>query len=145
MRLRNPTASLDTIPRRLIAALFLLFVAGFVGTLAVQQASAKYSATATNTSNTYAASSCFQPWAVSVTNTTFGANASTSIKVGCSVKWTFVSGTHTTTSTSPYVGLWNSGNMSSPQTFTYLFNATGTYPYRCSIHAGMTGTITVTS
>jgi plastocyanin len=144
MRLRNPTASLDTIPRRLVAALFLLFVAAVVATLTISQASGKFSKTATNTGNTYAASSCFQPIAVAVTSNVF-TPASMTIKAGCAVKWTVAGGTqHTSTSTSPNVGLWNSGNMSGGQNFTYTFLTAGfTYNYRCSIHSGMTGTVTV--
>ena len=41
-------------------------------------------------------------------------------------------------------GLWNSGKMVSGS-FTYTFNATGTFPYYCDSHVdvGMIGTITV--
>jgi plastocyanin len=43
-------------------------------------------------------------------------------------------------------GLWpaGSGTMGAAQTFSYTFTAAGSYAYHCSIHPGMTGTITVT-
>lgn len=143
MRLRRPTAALSTTPRRLIAALILLFVAGGAGALTITQASALLSGTTANSSNTYAASSCFAPYAVAVTNNVFNGGTMT-IKAGCQVKWTVAGGTsHNSRSTSPWVGLWSSANMNSGASFTYTFASTGTFPYRCSLHSGMTGTITV--
>lgn len=43
-------------------------------------------------------------------------------------------------------GLWpaGSGTMGPAATFTYTFTAAGSYAYHCSLHPGMTGTITVT-
>jgi plastocyanin len=43
-------------------------------------------------------------------------------------------------------GLWPaaSGTMGAAQAFSYTFAAAGSYAYHCSIHPGMTGTITVT-
>jgi plastocyanin len=146
MRLSNPTASLNTIPRRLIAALFFLFVAGVVAALTITAADAKYSALATNTGNTYAASSCFLPVAVSATSSNAFSPSAVTIKAGCSVKWTQTSSTgHTTTNTTPSLGsLWDSANpIGQNNSYTYQFNATGSFPYKCRIHGGMTGTITV--
>lgn len=54
---------------------------------------------------------------------------------------------HTTTSGSncSNSGLWNSGLLSPGETFMYVFDSTGTFPYFCIPHCalGMTGTITV--
>jgi plastocyanin len=47
---------------------------------------------------------------------------------------------HTTTSNRD---LWNSGTLSPGDTFRRRFRRTGTFRYHCSIHTGMTGTITV--
>ena len=32
---------------------------------------------------------------------------------------------------------------SAPHSYSYTFNVPGTYPYHCTTHAGMTGTVTV--
>ncbi len=77
------------------------------------------------------------------------------INVGDTVKWTnwdtIFYGTipHTTTSgtncTHDGTG-WDSGTLLTAQSFSFTFNAPGTYPYFCSMHclsAGMTGTIIV--
>lgn len=47
---------------------------------------------------------------------------------------------HTATSDS---ALWDSGTVSSGQSYPRNFNTPGTYPYHCSFHPSMTGTITV--
>jgi plastocyanin len=65
------------------------------------------------------------------------------INVGDQVTWTWA-GTvaHSTTDT----GVWDSGlKTGSPNTFSHTFSAAGTYPYFCSLHAGlgMTGSVTV--
>jgi plastocyanin len=145
MRLTNPMASLNTTPRRLAAAVLVVIVVGVVAKTTVSIASGNLTATVANSNNSLAASTCFQPYAVAVTNNTFGAAGTQTIKAGCSVKWTVAGGTqHNSKSTAPWVGLWSSSNMSGGQNFTYLFASTGTFPYRCSIHGGaMTGTITV--
>lgn len=63
------------------------------------------------------------------------------IYIGDTVRWTNIDGAgHTTTSNG---GFWDSGTLSNGQSFSYTFNSAGTFPYRCSIHSGITGTITV--
>ncbi|MBK8465529.1 MAG: VCBS repeat-containing protein [Chloracidobacterium sp.] len=63
------------------------------------------------------------------------------IYVGDTVTWTNIDGSgHTTTSNG---SIWNSGTLSNGQAFSFTFTSAGTFPYRCSIHAGMTGSITV--
>ena len=67
--------------------------------------------------------------------------------VGDTMVWHWVSGSHTTTSTSVPVGAatWDSPMNSSTQTFQYILTTSGNYSYNCTIHAAiMTGTITVT-
>ncbi|RLU81554.1 plastocyanin [Streptomyces griseocarneus] len=49
---------------------------------------------------------------------------------------------HTTTSDS---GVWNSGVLSTGQSFPFTFGTAGTFPYHCEIHRFMTGTVVVTS
>ncbi len=64
-----------------------------------------------------------------------------SIKVGEAVTWrNDDTQTHTTTSDAP---LWDQ-TRAPGQIFSRTFTATGTFPYHCNIHPGMTGTVTVT-
>ncbi len=66
---------------------------------------------------------------------------SVSIQVGDSVTWRNNGvAPHTATSDDAY---WNSGIMASGQSYSYIFRSTGTFQYRCSIHAGMVGTVLV--
>jgi plastocyanin len=63
------------------------------------------------------------------------------VPVNTTVKWTNNDAvTHTVTSDSP---LFNSGNLAPGDTFSFLFTATGTYTYHCSIHTDMTASIVV--
>ena len=71
------------------------------------------------------------------------------IKVGDTVHWVWVSGTHSTTSGVPgnADGMWDSGTHSTPFTFDFTFLTTGTFNYFCMPHGlccGMIGTVTVT-
>lgn len=61
------------------------------------------------------------------------------VPVGGIVTWNFQS-THTTTSNQ---GFWDSGVKSSGQAFSRTFASSGAYPYRCTIHASMHGTVNV--
>ena len=54
------------------------------------------------------------------------------VRVGDTVVWTN-NGTMTHTSTANG-GLWNSGNLAPEKSFAFTFNATGQFPYRCTIH-----------
>ncbi|MGZ3892459.1 MAG: cupredoxin domain-containing protein [Bacteroidia bacterium] len=63
------------------------------------------------------------------------------IKANTTVKWTNKDGTdHTVTSTT---GLFDSGKLNNGATYSHQFTSEGTYTYKCTIHSGMTGTITV--
>jgi len=64
-----------------------------------------------------------------------------SVAVGTTVTWTnndLVS--HTSTSD---VTQWNSGIVAPGGRFSFTFQAAGTFPYHCSIHPGMVGTVVV--
>lgn len=63
------------------------------------------------------------------------------ITAGDSIQWTN-NGAVIHTSTSNAL-VWNSGNLSPGQSFTFQFNTPGTFPYHCAIHTFMTGTIVV--
>jgi len=70
----------------------------------------------------------------------FNPSALTIVK-GAKVTWTNDdSTTHTVTSDT---GAFGSGNLSPGNSFTHQFNETGTFPYHCTIHPSMKGTITV--
>lgn len=67
--------------------------------------------------------------------------ASLTVPRGTVVKWKNTSFfTHTTTSST---GLWNKA-VAPGTSFSRTFSKKGTFRYRCTIHAGMTGTVTVT-
>lgn len=67
---------------------------------------------------------------------------------GDTIKWVWVSGIHTTTSTTIPSGAvsWDALITSSSPTYIYVMQIAGTYNYVCTPHAGMgmVGTITVT-
>ena len=66
-----------------------------------------------------------------------------SINVGDVVVWRNTDSiAHTVTAND---GSYDSGTMQPGGVFTYAFNTPGTYSYRCLIHSGMIGTITVNS
>lgn len=70
------------------------------------------------------------------------------VNVGDTVLWTNNGGNvHTVTSGSGCNrdGIWDSGNLSPGQTFSFTFTTAGTFPYNCQIHCGfgMVGTVTV--
>lgn len=65
------------------------------------------------------------------------------VKVGTTVTWTNNdSYDHTVTSDT---GVFDSGHVSSGQSYTYTFAKTGTFPYHCSIHTFMTAKVVVTN
>ncbi len=67
--------------------------------------------------------------------------ADVTIKAGESVTWTNQdSVTHTVVADN---GEFNSGDLANGATFSFTFAKAGTYPYHCSIHPTMTGTVTV--
>ncbi|MFZ3375968.1 MAG: dockerin type I domain-containing protein [Chthoniobacterales bacterium] len=72
------------------------------------------------------------------------------ISVGDTVRWTWGSGGHSSTSGTPGFpnGLWDSGILNQGQMFSHTFNTAGSFPYYCTVHGqccGMTGTINVES
>jgi plastocyanin len=68
--------------------------------------------------------------------------ASVTIAVNDTVRWTNRGGlTHTVTSDTP--GQFDSGNMAPNAQFPHTFTTPGSYPYHCSLHSFMQGTVTV--
>ncbi len=71
------------------------------------------------------------------------------INPGDTVRWTWSSSGHSTTSGSPGSpnGIWDSGILNQGAMFTHTFNSVGSFPYYCTPHGslGMVGTVTVVS
>jgi len=65
-------------------------------------------------------------------NTTVGSKITATNKDGFDHTWTADNGT------------WDSGHISSGQSYSFTFAKAGTYTYHCAIHTYMTGTVTVT-
>ena len=63
------------------------------------------------------------------------------VAVNTTVKWTNKDGIqHTVTSTT---GLFDSGAIGNGGTYSHQFTVAGSYPYKCSFHSSMTGTVIV--
>ena len=64
-----------------------------------------------------------------------GTDCQTTINEGATVTWNFIQGTgddaHTTTSDT---GVWDSGQVDAPGTFSLMFDTPGTFLYRCDTH-----------
>jgi len=78
--------------------------------------------------------------ASTLTTTAYAPNPVT-VSVGGSVTWT---NNDTTPHTSVgNTGGWNSGTIAPGGKYTTTFSSAGTFTYHCSLHPGMTGTVTV--
>jgi plastocyanin len=63
------------------------------------------------------------------------------VAVGTTVVWTNSDSiAHTSTSDGPG---WNSGTVAPGRQFSFEFKDAGTFPYHCTIHPGMVGTVVV--
>ncbi len=75
-------------------------------------------------------------------------SSTSTISVGDTIQWVWVSGVHSTTSgtcttTCAEDGIWDSGQ-GSGMTFSHTFTQAGTFPYFCEVHgAMMQGTVIV--
>ena len=74
---------------------------------------------------------------INVNNYSFSPS-NVSITTGGTITWLFQNGTHSATGSA-----FNSGTRMMGQTYSYTFNTAGTFNFVCSIHSGMTGSITV--
>jgi plastocyanin len=81
---------------------------------------------------------------VSVVDGAFQPNLSR-VNEGDTLLWSFAStnaAAHTSTDNSG-MGLWDSGSKSPGETFSFVFSWAGSYPYRCTFHSEMVGSIRV--
>ena len=87
-------------------------------------------------------------WTVDVQNFSFSPNSLPDVKIGDTVRWIWVSGNHTTTSTTIPGGAatWDQPLNIEIQQFEYIPTVTGTYNYWCTPHSpGMAGSFTVSA
>ena len=80
------------------------------------------------------------PGASGLTTTAYSPNPIT-VSVGTMVSWLNNDGTaHTTTADN---NAWNSQSLAPGRRFNMTFTTAGTFPYKCTLHPGMVGTLTV--
>lgn len=81
--------------------------------------------------------------AVTIQNFAFSP-ATLTVKPGTTVTWTNQdSASHTVVSADGAPAAFQSGTLATGSTYQFTFATAGTYPYHCSIHPSMTGTIVV--
>ena len=118
----------------LVAGIILMIAAGFVA--------------GCSSGTTPAASASAQPaagsgTAITIKNFAFDPPALT-VKAGTVVTWTNQDGAaHTIVSDTGSPEPFTSSPFSTGQSYSFTFTRPGTYPYHCSIHPSMTGTVTV--
>jgi plastocyanin len=78
-------------------------------------------------------------WVVNVQNFTFSPSNLPNVIVGDTIRWVWISGTHTTTSTTIPAGAasWDHPITSSNTFYEYPVTIAGTYNYKCTPHEGM--------
>jgi plastocyanin len=76
---------------------------------------------------------------INIVNFAFSPNTA-NIGINDTVTWTWVGSPHTTTSDT---GLWDSGVFGTGHTFSRTFTSAGTFPFHCTVHPFMTGSINV--
>ena len=67
--------------------------------------------------------------------------ATLTVKAGTKVTW--INQDSTTHQVVSDTGVFNSGDLSSGQSFSFTFDKAGNYPYHCAVHPSMAGTIVV--
>lgn len=80
-------------------------------------------------------------WIVNVQNFAFNPDNLPAVVLGDTIRWQWISGSHTTTTTAPNIppgaSVWNSAINSTVQFFEYVPALTGNYYYWCTPHLGM--------
>jgi plastocyanin len=127
------------VPASSILALFALgfvFGGGFIGVLA-SGVEARLLANAGSTSDVTIVAGSSDP-----THVHSYSPGTLAVKVGATVTWVNKD-TVTHTVTSQGRSLFDSGNLPTGATFSFRFTQIGTYPYYCTIHPWMKGTVVV--
>lgn len=119
----------------LLGLLFTLIAVGLVGT-----GCSKDSSNPTSSSSTGPSPTPPSPNTVTMAGMTFSP-ATLTVSVGTMVTWKNDDGiAHTSTSDT---GVWDTGNLAPGASSTTTFTKAGSYPYHCTYHSGMKGTIVV--
>lgn len=118
----------------------ILIVAVLAAAAAACSSSSSPSSTPSTTSTGSSVTVLIPTNARNLGNAGFGANPLT-VAVGTTVTWT-------NNDSIPHDTIADGGQWSSPilnpgQTFQFRFATAGTFPYRCTLHPGMVGTVTV--
>lgn len=76
-------------------------------------------------------------WIVNVQNFSFSPSSLPLVILGDTIRWVWISGSHTTTSTTipPGAAIWNSPITSAVPSFEYIPTVAGTHNYKCTPHA----------
>jgi plastocyanin len=103
----------------------------FVGVLLVMGVVAVSGCTSQYTANT-----------ITIQNTTFSPTT-LNIKTGTTVTW--INKDNETQNIVSNSGIFDSGNLTTNQSYNYTFNQSGSYPFHSTINTNLTGTIVVSS
>jgi plastocyanin len=76
---------------------------------------------------------------IETSSNVFTPNAVAAVKIGDTIQWSWISGIHTTTSTTIPSGAstWDAPVSNSDQVFKYVVHVAGVYNYKCTPHEGM--------
>lgn len=127
-------------PRPMLAAVAVLFLAACGGDGAPATTDASTSTSAGNTVPAPTTTGGAAGITVTVSNFAF-APATVTMALGGTVTFTVTEGGHTSTSRD---GAWASGGLSEGASFAFTPPAPGTYEFFCEFHPSMQGTLTVT-
>lgn len=118
-----------------------ILAAGAASSACSSSSSPSSSSTPPTTTSTGTSATVSIPTGASgLTTTAFGANPLT-VAAGTTVTW--INNDSTAHTSAANNGLWSSAIIGPGQTFQFRFTTAGTFPYRCTIHPNMVGTVTV--
>ena len=126
--------------------LLILAILGILGIVAISGCTSYNNSTSNNSSmtnmgnNSSTGNSSSSTNMVTIQNFAFNP-ATLTVKAGTTVTWNNQDSTthHVVSDT----GAFDSGNLANGQSYSFKFAKSGNYPYHCSIHPSMTGTIVV--
>ena len=117
------------------ASLVIFIIISLIAVLSLSACSSGNGASTTTTSSQSVSGN-----SISIVNFTFSPQTLT-VSAGTTVTWT--NNDSTTHRPISDTGVFDGGNLAPNATFSFTFNTAGTFPYHCSIHPSMTGTVIV--